>query len=305
MQRLKLVLLALALVALVFAGSMGAGVESAESQPLQKTVSAEIPMRLYGGFLIVAKGRIGIHDNLNFVLDTGATHTILDSRLAAALQLRPSEALKKKIISFDSALAPKWAEADNLRFGTIQVPTLAVVVGDLSYFRALGTRVDALIGLDVLRNASFTIDYAKERIAFGPSSTTAAAHGRKVFQTAMHPTPACLLVDLRAGEQTLYVIADTGAAGVALYEDHLADHAIPYRLKASAVGAGLGGAYSASVATLPSLAVGGQAVKSQVFLTRSPSGVVQREVDGFLGVTSLHPRRVTFDFQANTLSWSN
>jgi len=299
MRKLMLVLLALVPV-----GLMAARVESAESQPLQQGVSAEIPMKLYGGFLIVAKGRIGDQDNLNFVLDTGLTLSVVDSRLAAALQLPPSEAMKKKIISFDSVMAPQWAEAVNLQFGPIVVPQLSVVVGDLSYYRAVGARVDALIGLDVLRNASFTIDYAKERIAFGPNLTAlAGAPGRKVFQTPLRATPTCFLVELQAGDQPLYVIADTGAAVVVLYEDHLADHAIPYRVKASAVGASLGGAFSSSVATLPSLAVGGKAVKRQVFLIRSPSGVVQR-VDGFLGLAALHARRVTFDFQANTLTWS-
>jgi predicted aspartyl protease len=307
MRRLVLVPFAFVVVALVHVDSMAAGAESAESQPLQQTVSAEMSMRLYGGFLIVARGRIGARDKLNFVLDTGVTHTIVDSRLAAALQLPSSEAQKKKIISFDSAVAPKWVEAADLQFGPIIAPKLSVVVGDLSYFQSVGARVDALIGLDVLRNTtSFTIDYSKERIWFGPNSRTLAdAHGRKLFQTPLRATPACLLVELRAGEETLHVIADTGAAGVVLYEDHLADHSIPYRLKASAVGASLGGAFSSSVATLPSLTVGGQAVKHQVFLVRSPSGIVQREVDGFLGLASLRPRRVTFDFQANTLTWSN
>ena len=306
MRKPMLVLFALILVALVLVGAMAARAESgADSQPLQQTVSAEMPMRLYGGFLIVANGRIGARGNLNFVLDTGVTHSVVDSRLAAALQLPPSEALKKKIISFDAALTPKWAEVAGLQFGPILVPKLSVVVGDLSYFQAVGARADALIGLDVLGSTSFMIDYAKERIGFGPDLTARAdAHGRKMFQTPLRATPACLLIELRAGDQTLHVIVDTGAAGVVLYEDHLADRAIAYRVKASAVGAGLGGGFASSVAALPSLAVAGRAMKRQVFLTRSPSGVVQHEVDGFLGLASLHARRVTFDFQANTLTWS-
>jgi predicted aspartyl protease len=300
------VLFVLVLVPLVLVGSMPLRAESAaESQPLQRRGSSEMPMRLYGGFLIVAKGRIGARDNLNFVLDTGATHSIVDSHLAAALQLPPSEALKKKIISFDAALAPKWAEVVGLQFGPILMPKLSVVVGDLSYFQTVGARVDALIGLDVLRGASFTIDYARERVAFGPDFTALAdAHGRKIFQTLLRATPACFLVELRAGDQTLHVIVDTGAAGVVLYEDHLAERAIAYRVKASAVGAGVGGGFVSSVAALPSLAFGGRAMKRQVFLTRSPGGVVQHEVDGFLGLASLHARRVTFDLQANTLTWS-
>ena len=298
MRKPLLVLLVLTLVGLLVSRR-----GTAESQPVEKTASVEIPVRLYGGFLILVKGRIGTRDDLNFVLDTGVTHTTLDSRLAVALQLPPSGALKKKIISFDASLAPKWADLADLQFGLIQVPKLTVVVGDLGYLQSLGTHVDVLIGLDVLGKTSFTIDYSKERIAFGPSLMPISR--KKVFHAPLHSTPACLLVDLQAGDQTLHVIVDTGAAGVVLYEDHLVDHAIAYRVIGSAMGRSVGGAFESSFAILPPLAVGGRAVKRQVFLTRSPSGIALRDVDGFLGLASLHAHRVSFDFLAHTLTWSD
>ena len=44
-----------------------------------------IPFQLEGGFLIEVEGRIGQLEGLKFILDTGATHSVIDRRIADRL----------------------------------------------------------------------------------------------------------------------------------------------------------------------------------------------------------------------------
>ena len=45
------------------------------------------------------------------------------------------------------------------------------MLNDLEYLRESAPGVDGLIGLDVLRGRSFSIDFSRRRIIFGPSPT--------------------------------------------------------------------------------------------------------------------------------------
>lgn len=56
-------------------------------------VRAELPFKLYQGYLFVVEGRIGPAKKLQFILDTGVTHSIVDQKLTGTLHLpvRPAE----------------------------------------------------------------------------------------------------------------------------------------------------------------------------------------------------------------------
>ena len=63
--------------------------------------STELPFRLSAGYLIQVEGRIGTQTNLKFVLNTGATISVVDRKIVDKLnlELRPAESL-----SFDPKL---------------------------------------------------------------------------------------------------------------------------------------------------------------------------------------------------------
>jgi hypothetical protein len=53
------------------------------------------------------------------------------------------------------------------------------------------------------------------------------------------------------------------------------------------------------------LQLGGREIDHTVFLTHSPAKGELDGIDGFLGLTALKARRINFDFETNTLSWTN
>lgn len=131
---------------------------------------SEVPFELFRGYVIVAHGSVGNLKNLAFLIDTGAVPTVLDERIAHKLQLR-SEG--EQIDVFTKKLRTKRAIAADLRLGPLHAAELQVVILDLSFEQsAVGTRVDAIIGFDLLSQAPFTIDYESRKISVGPIDTS-------------------------------------------------------------------------------------------------------------------------------------
>src|SRR5437879_1940973 len=57
-----------------------------EAEPASH-VSMRLPVRLYGGYLVIAEGAIGNVHELNFLVDTGACPSVVDQKIAHDLKL--------------------------------------------------------------------------------------------------------------------------------------------------------------------------------------------------------------------------
>jgi hypothetical protein len=63
------------------------------------------------------------------------------------------------------------------------------------------------------------------------------------------------------------------------------------------------GRLHATQVKLPDVRIGRSDELTTVFLIGSPSEGVEPGVDGYLGPSTLHAKRIEFDFAAKTLSW--
>jgi hypothetical protein len=114
----------------------------------------------------VVHGSIDGITNLNFIVDTGAVPSVLDNRLAGRLHLANETG---QLSLFTERVDSRRAVVRDVRLGPVHVARLPVVVQDLSLAASvLGTRIDAMVGLDLLGHVPFTIDYQAKEIAFGP-----------------------------------------------------------------------------------------------------------------------------------------
>src|SRR5580700_6779032 len=256
--------------------------------------SNEMAIEVYGGYLAVGRGSVNNADNLRFLLDTGASNTAIDRRVAERLGLHGQPA---KIINFDKTVALEWTEAQEITFGPERISNVRVMIEDLGYLRSAGVHVDGVIGLDQLRRQSFLIDYARERIAFGPTAVS-GMHG-----VPMREDAKSIRVEVDLDGRPVWMVVDSGARGITLYEDTVKDLLANYRVQGRTGEWSLGGPLENRIAIVPRLRLGRQDLDREVVLISAPGANRLSGVSGYLGLASLGAKQVAFSFETNQLLW--
>jgi predicted aspartyl protease len=180
-------------------------------QPIEGTVKFD----LYRGYLMVARGSAGPVKGLTFLLDTGASSSVLDPQLARRLHL---QRLPASISVLGGSVQAEKSVAPSLNVGLMQRENVPVLIEDLSFLqKALPVRVDAIIGLDVLGQTAFVIDYATREIHLGslPALPDAIplhmAGGLAILDAQVNNLPARLLLDTGASSLFLFARSTPGA----------------------------------------------------------------------------------------------
>jgi predicted aspartyl protease len=251
-----------------------------------------MPFKLYAGYLIVVEGRIGAMGKLKFVLDTGATHSVIDRKLASKIAVVRRSG---KVLNFDKTIPAEWVEVPEVQFGPIEAAPFSMMVSDLRYFQSFATHVDAVIGLDLLRLSSFSIDYDAHKVFFGPIDTPGGV--------PMSSDPICLSVQLLVGDSKLQLLVDSGAQALVLFEDKILDRVPQLRIEGELEGVSMGGFLHAKKAVLPRARLGTTTLDGTVFLVKAPSGNALSGIDGYLGTAALKAHRIDFNFETKTLVW--
>ena len=253
----------------------------------------EVTFKLYRGYVIVVRGEIdGVRD-LNFIVDTGAVPSVLEKRLASKLDL-VSEAGQLSV--FTGRMESRRAVARNVRLGPVQAIELPVMIQDLSFAEsALGTRVDGMIGLDLLGQGPFTIDYESRKISFGPIDPT--------FTTIPYrPGLPYAMVDLDIQGRRLGILVDTGANELVLFSSALQQCVSSIKKTRSATWSNLGGDIRVDEAQLTNAHFGSLAWEERVVYILQDHDH-QTGIGGILGMKSLRATRVAFDPDRRVVAW--
>jgi hypothetical protein len=165
---------------------------------------------LFRDYLIVVRGSVGPLKGLNFLLDTGATPSVLDQRLAEKLDL---EIAPTGIAVLNGTVRGGQATVQSLQFGPIRKENLPVLVEDLSFLQnAVPIRIDGIVGLDVLGQSAFVIDYPSREIRFGSSPSM-----RNSIPLQMKGGLA--IVDAMVNHAPVHLLLDTGASSLIIFEE--------------------------------------------------------------------------------------
>jgi predicted aspartyl protease len=229
---------------------------SVESVPL-----SELTFQLSSGYLIQVDGSIGTQSKLKFILDTGATVTIVDRKIVDKLKLdrRPAESF-----NFDRRL--KWESATllDLQFGPVHATNLTVFTGRLGDYSEFAKNADALIGMDLLKFSNFSIDFDTHKITFRPSM-------EKVSVVASDPLLQCPTLEVQVQGHPVRLIVDTGLAGIVFYEERLRNRVPGLRIAGHPAGVAMGGRVQAKQATIPDVLIGKTNRDVSVLLVSSPA----------------------------------
>ena len=247
----------------------------------------EVPFELVNGFLIVFEGRIGSLTGLKFMLDTGATQSIVNRKIARKMRI-PLH--RKQIFDFDKFVDADWGIFPDVNFGPIQLGDVSMLVGDLARFSDFAKEVDGIIGWDLLSLNSFTIDYDTKTVFFNPLKQPASLP---------KPNPVGMILQLQVQDHPVDVLVDTGIQGVVLFEDRLLSQIPNLYIENETKGATIRGWLRTKQATLPRVRLGTTSVNPRVLLVKGPPSYVLPDVDGYLGPSTLKPHRIDFNFRDN------
>jgi hypothetical protein len=179
-------------------------------QKADRPAKTSIDFQLYRNYLIVVQGSAGSLKGLHFLLDTGSSPTILDSQLARRLHLDftpVAVAVVRGNVKGGIAIAP------SLELGPVRKDNVRVVIEDLSYVQnAFPIRINGIVGLDVLGQSTFVIDYSSREIRFGPAPSMPNSIQLQVED-------GLAFVDAEFNNARVRLLVDTGAYSLVVFKE--------------------------------------------------------------------------------------
>jgi len=252
----------------------------------------ELPFKLAQGFGIVIRGEIGATRDVNFLLDTGAVPSVLSQRAAARMGIR---GVRGSLTVLNQESQSEYVTVDAVRLGWIQAPRLPMVVVDLAHLeQRLGTRIDAIIGLDFFAGQDISIDYKQRKITRGLSGQ--ARHAVPVGGAPYWVLPISL------DGKAIRVLLDTGANDLGLFAPRATR---TFKLVSSESIAHASAAGEGKAMVLPSmtLVMSDGKFKNQAAVVLGEPPDALREIDGVLGPMALGITRIELDWGQKCLRW--
>jgi predicted aspartyl protease len=196
------------LTGLVMAGQRAANAD-VDSGIMQRG-NTKVNFELYHDYLIVVRGSAGPLKGLNFLFDTGATPSVLAPRIAKKLNLATEPT---PIAVVGGMIEGQSATVASMQIGPIARENVPVSVHDLSSIQiGLPIRLDGIVGLDVLGQSTFVIDYTSRQITFG--HLPLMAESIPFYFKGGFP-----LIDAVVNRSPVHLLIDTGASSMVLFEE--------------------------------------------------------------------------------------
>lgn len=256
-----------------------------------------IPFKLIQGFAIVAQGGIGVVNNLNFLVDTGAVPSVVSEKVASQIGVT---GLPGTLALLHKAIEAPYVVISDVRLGPIRAASLPMVVVDLRRLEdLLGTRIDGIIGLDLLAKQSLTIDYKHKKITRGLSRRRLHVISAEIDSFAGAPY---WVLPISLSGRPFRVLLDTGADDLALFSGHTPKEILELR-RSPRVVAGLTGETTIQELQPQPLIIGDMLFDKQLALVlQEPLGEL-RDVDGLLGPTAVRISYIELDWENKRLRW--
>ena len=263
-----------------------------EAEPLAH-VTVKLPIRLFWGYLVIVEGSIGNTQKLHFLVDTGAYPSAVDQKIAHNLGLAEQPArvnLSNKTVQTRLVVLP------SLLVGPLHAEALPVLTEDLSFLRkALGYKVDAIVGLDVLRKSSFTINYKTKEMLFGPVE-------RLTFSAPFETDTPLVTIRTRFEDRQLRLMLDTGTPDLMLLQSRMPDSTSWQTLETEKA-ANVSGTFRSRKVRIPEVYLGKETIGAQIASVVDDPKDDGDNFDGVLGVRGPQFWKIAFDFERRRFSW--
>jgi hypothetical protein len=259
----------------------------------QARLSVKLPIRIYWNYLVITEGSIGDLKKLSFLVDTGAYPSVIDQKIAASLGLTEQQGrvnLSSKSVQTHLVVLP------SLLLGPYRAESLPMLTEDLSFFqKAIGHKVDGIVGLDILRKSSFTIDYRNREILFGPVEAM-------TFSAPFDTDTPVVTVRMSLRKQKRRLVVDTGGPDLMLFQSRGLDSTGFETLGTQNV-SDVSGTFQRRKVRIPEVYLGKESIGARVAYVVDDRKDDGDDFDGVLGMKGPQFRKIAFDFEHRRFYW--
>lgn len=165
----------------------------------------------YSGNEIIISARVNGGPESKFIVDTGASQTVIDKTTAQALG--PTTVHTFSVTAGAKAVPLSYTTLDRLQIGDLPLEGIATLVTDLSSFSAaIGQRPAGLIGANILRRFLVTIDFQDKKLVLADPSKVTVPDSAIVVPTSPVFASTGLVVNGNLDGVPMNFLVDTGAA---------------------------------------------------------------------------------------------
>jgi hypothetical protein len=256
-------------------------------------VGVRLPIRVYRGYLVVVEGSIGNIQKLNFLVDTGAYPSVVDQKISNNLGLAEQPG---RVNLSNKSVPTRLVVLPSLLLGPVRVESLPVVTEDLSFFqKALGRKLDGIVGLDVLRKRSFTINYRAKEMLFGPIESL-------TFSAPFETDVPVVTIRMEFQTRQLRLVVDSGSPDLMLFQSRMPGSSRFQELGSETV-TDAGGTFQRRKVRIPEVYLGKEAIGAQTAFVADDRKDDGDNFDGVLGFRGPQFWKIAFDFERGRLWW--
>ena len=232
------------------------------------------------------------------LIDTGAVPSAINTRVSKRLGLSGSV---RPLSVMNRAVGVERVRVPTVRLGAVAVEALDMVAMDLERMeQELGTRIDAVIGLDLLARQNFSLDYLHKKLDFGKSATVV---GTIAFETRHEAGGTYILIPLESSGEKLEILLDTGTKDLMLFERRLGARLRELPVRDHYIYVNAGGKDRLAEVELQSVKLGPFLRRKQKASIWSTPEEYLRSFDGLLGPVAVGATVVGFDFDRHVVSF--
>lgn len=251
----------------------------------------ELPFTMHR-HMIVVKGGINQLSGLNLVIDTGASFTTVSTNLARGLGL---EGEREAVNAWHKTTEVACVRLDSVKLGAIRFDSVQARIAKLH--RLEGLDIDVLVGLNLLRRTSITIDYARQRIVLGASDPLSCVQG-------FYPNLPFVILKLKLHGRPLSLILDTGTPFLVFFESEMLDRGLETTNHTKYMHS-LSGGYRLQRVNLAGATLNDQTVETRTAYLLDISSRAYGGAHGIVGPLALELGKIQLDFVKNRISWES